>query len=248
MILLETERYIAVEKEPGVSMATRPGDPLAEERVIAALGLADWPGLRLIHRLDVGTSGIVLLARDAEAHRAASRMFQERTVRKTYRAIAWGHPVPARGTIDRPLAMDRDDRRRMRVAPDGKSAITAYATLERLPSIAHVELVPATGRTHQIRVHLASLGHPIVGDDLYGGPRWRGVRDPAFRRHLSGPLALMLHAAELSWDDPVTGEPVVIRSAEPPRFGALLDAARRSRVRGLRGAPRGRNSPGAKTE
>jgi 23S rRNA pseudouridine1911/1915/1917 synthase len=177
----------------------------------------------------VGTSGIVLLARDAEAHRAASRMFQERSVRKTYRSIAWGHPVPARGTIDRPLGMDRDDRRRMRVDPSGKRAITAYATLERLPSIAHLQLVPATGRTHQIRVHLSSLGHPIVGDDLYGGPRWRGVRDRALRRHLSEPLLLMLHAAELAWSDPFTGEPVAIRSGEPPRFGALLDAARRCR-------------------
>jgi len=101
-VLFENERFIAVEKASGVSMATRPGDPDAERRVLDALGAPDPSSLFLIHRLDVGTSGIVLLARDAEAHRAASRLFQERAVEKVYRAIVWGRPVPPQGTIDAP--------------------------------------------------------------------------------------------------------------------------------------------------
>jgi len=226
-ILFESDRFLAVEKPCGVSMATRRGDPAGEAGVVAALGLPP-AGLQLIHRLDVGTSGVVLLARDPEAHRAASRLFQERAVAKVYRAIVWGRPAPARGTIDAPLALDRVDRRRMRVDRSGKPAITRYETIERFPSITSLELRPETGRTHQIRVHLASLGHPIVGDDLYAGPRWRGVRDSRFRRALAAAGGLMLHAASLSFLDPFTGAEHVIRSGDPPRFRAIREAARRA--------------------
>ena len=226
-ILFESERFLAVEKPPGVSMATRRGDPDGEARIVAVLGLPP-AGLRLIHRLDVGTSGVVLLAKDPEAHRAASRLFQDRAVEKIYRAIVWGRPVPALGTIDGPLALDRRDRRRMRVDPSGKPAVTRYATLERLPSITLLELRPETGRTHQIRVHLASRGHPIVGDDLYAGPRWHGVRDAALRRVLAGADALMLHAASLTFRDPFAGADRIVRSGDPPRFLAIREAARRA--------------------
>ncbi|HET7453526.1 MAG TPA: pseudouridine synthase, partial [Thermoanaerobaculia bacterium] len=98
---------MAAEKPAGLSMATRPGDPEASARIVAALGLDPTADLRPVHRLDVGTSGIVLVARGAAAHRAASSLFAARSVEKRYRAIVWGHPVPARGVIDRPLALDR---------------------------------------------------------------------------------------------------------------------------------------------
>lgn len=231
-ILFENDRFLALEKPTGVSMATRPGDPDAERRVIAALGAPDPSNLFLIHRLDVGTSGVVLLARDAEAHRAASRLFQERAVAKTYRAIVWGRPTPPQGTIDAPLALDRRDRRKMLVSPAGKAAVTGYETVERLPSVTLLALSPETGRTHQIRVHLASRGHPIVGDDLYGGPRWRGVREPRLRRALAEVRSLLLHAASISFRDPFTGLETAIRSDEPARWRGLLEAAR--------GAARGR--------
>ena len=225
MILFENPRFVAAEKPAGLSMATRPGDPEASARIVAALGLDPTADFRPVHRLDVGTSGIVLVARGAAAHRAASSLFAARSVEKRYRAIVWGHPVPARGVIDRPLALDRADRRRMRVSARGKAAVTNFRTLERLRSVAHLELAPETGRTHQIRVHLASLGHPIVGDDLYGGARWRGIRDPALRRVLSGPLPLLLHAAFLAFRDPETGEEIAVQSPEPPAFARVLAAA-----------------------
>jgi RluA family pseudouridine synthase len=228
-ILFETDRFLAIEKPSGVSMATRPGDPDSERRVLEAIGAPDPARLFLVHRLDVGTSGVVLLARDAEAHRAASRLFQERAIAKTYRAIVWGRLSPPQGSIDAALALDRRDRRKMKVAPAGKAAVTAYATIERLPSITLLELRPETGRTHQIRVHLASRGHPIVGDDLYGGPRWRGVRDPSLRRALAGAGNLLLHASSLAFRDPFTNIETAIRSEEPARWREILEAARSAR-------------------
>src|SRR5579864_6788115 len=140
VILFEDERYLAVEKPSGVSMATPRGaeaGPIVSQ-FLKECGERAWSESEapfLIHRLDVGTSGIVLLARSREAHRRASLLFQSRKVEKAYRAIAWGHPVPARGTLDAPLAMDRGDRRKMRVAPAGKAAATDYRTLARLAAV-----------------------------------------------------------------------------------------------------------------
>ena len=199
-ILLLTGELLAVCKPAGISMATSSREGRSEEAVLARLLAAcgapgDLGELRLVHRLDVGTSGVVLLARTAEAHRRLSAAFQARRVIKTYRALVWGHPVPAAGRIDTPLGRDAADGRRMRVSTQGKSAVTAYVTRRRLPSVADLVLKPETGRTHQIRVHLAARGHPIVGDDLYGGSlRHRGVKDPERRRLLAAVTHPLLHA------------------------------------------------------
>lgn len=201
-VLLDDGAVLALDKPPGVSMATsgRPGKSEEEvvARLLAACGAAPAP-LLLVHRLDEGTSGVVLLARDAETHRALTRAFQERAARKTYRALAWGHPVPARGVADAPLGRDRRDGRRMAVRADGKPAVTRWTTLRRYASVADLELAPETGRTHQIRVHLAAKGHPLVGDDLYGGgSRWRGVRDPELRAAFAAVAHPLLHAARVA--------------------------------------------------
>lgn len=206
-VLLEREDLLALAKPPGLSMATsaRPGKSETDvvARLLAAAGLAlEGPLPRLVHRLDVGTSGVVLLARSEAAHRLLSRALQERRAEKTYRALAWGHPVPARGSFDAPLGRDPGDGRRMAVRPDGKRAVTRYETLRRLPSAADLRLFPETGRTHQIRVHLAHRGHPIVGDDLYGGAtRHRGVRDPRLRAAFAVVTRPLLHAERIEIPD-----------------------------------------------
>ena len=171
----------------------------AVRRLLAACGVDPPDPLPLlVHRLDTGTSGVVLFAKTPAAHRALSLAFQERRARKTYRALVWGHPVPAKGSIDRALSRDPKDGRKMRVSSDGKPSVTRYETLARFSSLADLSLAPETGRTHQIRVHLSAVGHPIVGDDFYGGAsRWHGVRDRALREALAGIARPLLHAERI---------------------------------------------------
>jgi 23S rRNA pseudouridine1911/1915/1917 synthase len=206
VILAETNGWIAVDKPAGLSMATssRPGRSGADvvRRLLEACGENGSENLLLVHRLDEGTSGVVLLARTGEAHRALSGAFQSRQAHKTYRALVWGHPRPAQGEWNDPLGRDPSDGRRMKVREDGKRALTAYRTLSRLPSIADLVLSPETGRTHQIRVHLSRHGHPIVGDDLYGGAtRWHGVRLRAHRQALAAVRRPLLHAERIEIPD-----------------------------------------------
>ncbi len=202
MALFENAEILALDKPAGVSLATssRPGSAEdAVRRLLAACGLdPPEPLPLLVHRLDVGTTGVVLLAKSDAAHRALSRSLQGRTAEKSYRALVWGRPVPARGRIDLPLARDPKDGRKMRVAPGGKASATRYETLRRYAGLADLRLQPETGRTHQIRVHLAARGHPIAGDDLYGGAtRWRGIRDGRVREALRRLTHPLLHAERI---------------------------------------------------
>lgn len=202
--LFENEDVLALDKPPGVSLATSSradkSASAAVERLLLSCKEAARPGLLLVHRLDLPTTGVVLLAKSDAAHRVLSRAFQSGGVRKTYRALAWGHPVPAAGAWTDSLGRDPRDGRKTKARADGKRAITRYRTLRRLPSpsVADLELMPETGRTHQIRTHAATHGHPLVGDDLYGGAtRWRGVRDPRLRRALAKVNRPLLHAARI---------------------------------------------------
>lgn len=179
--------------------------------------------LWLVHRLDVGTSGLVLLARDAEHHRLLARALADRRIEKTYLALVWGSPRPVAGEYTWPLAPDARDRRRMRVAEGGKSASSGYRVLAAAPHVSLVELTPHTGRTHQLRVHLAHAGHPVVGDDLYGGPRHRGVRDARLRRHLA-PGHTFLHAWRLALPALANQPPLVLAAPLPADFAEALAA------------------------
>lgn len=223
-VLFDDGSVLALDKPAGVSMATssRPGKSEEEVvgRLLAACGLPDTaPRPLLVHRLDEGTSGVVLLARDVATHRLLSGAFQRRATEKTYRALVWGHPVPARGVADAPLARDLKDGRKMVVREGGKPAVTRWRTLRRFPSVADLEVAPETGRTHQIRVHLAARGHPLVGDDLYGGgTRWRGVRDPLLRVAFAAATHPLLHAARIAV--PALG--IDVEAALPGDYAALL--------------------------
>jgi RluA family pseudouridine synthase len=226
------EQVVVFDKPPGLSLATPRSDPgAAVERLRAALPenerrRVEGP-LHLVHRLDVGTSGLVVVARDTATHRQLARAFADRAVEKVYLALVWGRPRPRAGVFDQPLGPDREDRRRMRIdtAAGGRPAVSEYTVLSTTrgagrPAVSLVELRPRTGRTHQLRVHLAAAGHPVVGDDLYGGPRHHGVRDPALRRALA-PLHTLLHAARLV----LPGPPILsLAVTPPPAFRAALAA------------------------
>ncbi len=172
----------------------------------------------LLHRLDKDTSGTVLLAKTEAARRHLVRQFERRTIRKTYLALVCGRPDPASGMIDAPLRRNPDDRRRMHLHPQGDPACTEYHLLQTLGQnlgkvVSLVELHPLTGRMHQLRVHLAALGHPIVGDTLYGNPaRWAPLSPPR----------QMLHAHALTFLHPISGERLSIFSPLPADLCALL--------------------------
>ncbi len=230
-VLYADERLAVLAKPAGVSLATRRREPgAAVERLLAevapgeAASLGLVPGdLALVHRLDVGTSGVVVLARDADAHRALVRAFSERRVEKLYLALVWGRPRPAQGRWEWPLAPDRRDRRRMGVSPGGRSALTDYRVEGHAPHVSLVRLAPKTGRTHQIRVHLAYAGHPIVGDDLYAGPRHHAVGDPALRRLLE-PERPLLHAWRIHLPETAATRELIVTAPLPRDFAAALDA------------------------
>ena len=230
-LVYSDERLVVINKPPGVSLATTRAAPHdAARRLVFSLPAetraANFPGsapLWLVHRLDVGTTGLVLLARDEEMHRELSTLFSTRLVRKIYLALVWGHPRPRSGRFEWPLAPDTRDRRRMRVDPSGRSAATSFRTLACGPHVSLLELQPATGRTHQLRVHLSHAGHWIVGDDLYGGARHRGVKEPDLQSLLNPPH-LLLHAWRILLPESSNIMPKRFEAALPPHFAAVLES------------------------
>ena len=170
----------------------------------------------LLHRLDKDTSGAVLLAKTEMARRHLVRQIEQRSLRKTYLALVCGRPDPASGSIDAPLCRDPNDRLRVRIDPSGDPARTDYQTLHTWGSrFSLVELHPITGRMHQLRVHLAALDTPIVGDSRYA--------DPAHWEPLA-PARQMLHARALTFQHPTSGEHITVHSPPPDDLQTLLAA------------------------
>jgi tRNA pseudouridine32 synthase/23S rRNA pseudouridine746 synthase len=157
---------------------------------------AEYPGALTVHRLDMGTSGLLLLAQSKEMQVALSGLFERGGVEKEYIANVWGAPDPAQGEIDLPLITDWPNRPRQKVDHEiGKPSRTLYATIETGTNHSRVRLTPLTGRSHQLRVHLAEIGHPILGDELY-----------AHAAALAAAPRLYLHASAIAFDHPRTGE------------------------------------------
>ena len=155
-----------------------------------------YPEARIVHRLDWETSGIIVLARDADSHRELSRQFHDRETEKAYTALCWGKPELDSGSIDLPLRYDPPTKPRHVVDHEqGKHALTYWRVLERCGDYCRVELTPITGRSHQLRVHMLSIGHPLLGDGLY-----------AHEQALAAWPRLCLHASMLSLTHPQTGE------------------------------------------
>lgn len=164
-----------------------------------------YPEALIVHRLDWETSGIILLARNPDSHRELSRQFHDRETEKAYTALCWGQPALDSGSIDLPLRYDPPTKPRHVVDHElGKHALTFWRVLERNGDVCRVELTPVTGRSHQLRVHMLSIGHPLLGDRLY-------AHDAA----LQAAPRLCLHASMLAFSHPVTGERVRFECAAP---------------------------------
>ena len=199
---------------------------LGRRTTLSTLGGPTRPGI--VHRLDRETSGLLIVAKTDAAHAALSKAFAMREIRKRYEALVWGYPDPADGVIEKQIGRSRSNPVMMSVrGRAGRQALTHYSTGERLTGFSQLTLRPTTGRTHQLRVHLKSIRHPIVGDARYGGRLWKGVQDPLKRKVLKNFERLALHAAGLAFEHPVAGHKLELEAPLPDEFEALLRALRK---------------------
>lgn len=220
-VVYEDDYLIVIDKPAGLVVHPGAGNPtgtlvhglLARYPDIASVGEADRPGI--VHRLDRDTSGLMVVALDDTSLSRLQAAIGDRRVSRQYRTLAWGHVTDPRGLIDAPIGRSRSDPTRMAVVVGGREARTAYEVVHRYDQPVEVtELVCTleTGRTHQIRVHLQGLGHPVVGDPRYGGARESLPVDRQF-----------LHAQHLAFTHPVTGEALEFHSALPGDLRAVLN-------------------------
>ena len=220
-VLYADDDVLVVDKSP--ELVVHPGAGNARGTLVAGL-VARYPDMAgvgepgrpgIVHRLDKGTSGLLVAARTQEAYESLVAQLSARTVERRYTALVWGHPTPPQGMIDAPLGRSRRDPTRMAVSASGREARTSYGVERTFVEPVEVALLSCTletGRTHQIRVHLAAIDHPIVGD-----PRYRGAR-----RTFPAPRTF-LHAGRLSFDHPRTDARVTFESPLPEDLSSLLD-------------------------
>ena len=232
-IAYEDDDLIVVDKPAGLVVHPAPGNP--DRTLVNALlahcgaSLSGIGGVRrpgIVHRLDKDTSGLMVAAKNDAAHHGLSTQFATRRLSRTYRAVVWGVPRPGAGRIEGAIGRDTRNRKRMAVrASGGKPAVTRYRVLQSSAALwSLVECRLETGRTHQIRVHMAHRGHPLVSDALYGGARRRGL-DERRREALALCPRQALHAAALSFIHPVSGAALAFESALPADMRALIAAA-----------------------
>jgi len=207
---------VAVHPSPGWRGATVVGHLRAAGFQIATSGASERQGI--VQRLDVGTSGLMVIAKSEHAYSRLKNAFRRRTVDKTYHALVQGHPDPLEGTVDAPIGRHRKHDYKFAVMADGRHSVTHYTTLEAHRFASLLEIRLETGRTHQIRVHMAALKHPCVGDPLYGG-------DPVLAERL-GLQRQWLHAVRLGFEHPASGEYVEFESDYPDDLEHALDLIR----------------------
>ncbi len=223
-VVFEDADVVVVDKPAGMVVHPAPGNwsgTLVNALLGRGQGLAAGGGPEragLVHRLDKETSGLLIVAKSDRAHASLAKQIAARSVKRRYACLSWGHLDDDRVTVEKPIARDPNDRTRMAVRADGRSARTDFVRLARFDSVDLLRAELHTGRTHQIRVHLASIGHPVVGDDTYGGGGGRKLLDLPPKRHF-------LHAAWLVFAHPVTGERVDLRSPLPDELRASLARA-----------------------
>lgn len=237
-VVFEDEHVLVVDKPAG--MVTHPGAgrptgtlaaaALAHAPGMAAVGSPRRPGI--VHRLDKGTSGLIVLAKTGVAYDALTAQLSRRTVTRRYLCLALGAPRRAEGVIDSAIGRDPRSRVRMAVLAEGKGkrSVTRFRVLERFGAgsgaVSFLECRLETGRTHQIRVHLASLGHPLLGDDTYNRRLAGPAGDPILAGLIDDLGGVALHAAHLAFAHPVTGAPLDFSCPLPDRIGRILSHLR----------------------
>jgi 23S rRNA pseudouridine1911/1915/1917 synthase len=228
-IVHEDEALIVIDKPAGLVVHPGAGNPahtLQNALLAHDAALALVPRAGLIHRLDKDTSGLLVVARTPEIHHALVEMLQRRAIARGYLALCFGNPT-AGGTIDEPIGRHRSVRTRMAVRRDGRESVTHYRIEERFQGLTLLRVQLETGRTHQIRVHLAHIGFPIVGDPLYGGRRRQiAGASESLQSALRGFRRQALHAQRLAFDHPLTGRHHTFEAPLPDDFQQLLAALR----------------------
>ena len=222
-IVYEDDDLLVINKPKGMVVHPAPGNP--DGTVVNAvlyhcgdslsgIGGAFRPGI--VHRIDKDTSGLLIIAKNDRAHQYLSDQLKDHTLARTYEAVVIGNLKADCGTVDAPLGRSPKDRKKMAIVPDGRRAVTHYQVIARYPGYTHVRCRLETGRTHQIRVHMASLGHPIAGDEVYGPSK--------SKVDLGGQC---LHARCLTFLHPADGKPRLVESQLPAYFQTFLDKLER---------------------
>jgi 23S rRNA pseudouridine1911/1915/1917 synthase len=222
-VVFEDEEILVVDKAAGMVVHPAPGNWTGtlvnalkgRGQALAEAGGEDRAGL--VHRLDKETSGLMIIAKSERAHRILAKAISERRITRRYATLSWGHLNADDVTVDKPIGRDPGDRRKMRVIDSGRAARTDFHRLARFSSVELLRAHLHSGRTHQIRVHLSAIGHPVVGDDTYGGG---GAR----RIVALPPKRQFLHAAWLQFRHPTTDAEMDLRSPLPADLRASLEA------------------------
>lgn len=225
LLVLDKPAGLSVHPGAGTRSGTLVNALLHHCRDLSGIGGVERPGI--VHRLDKDTSGVLVVAKNDLAHRALAAQFKARAVDKVYETLVWGRPRPASGLIDAAIGRHPGARTRMALRPEGRPSRTAYRVIFSRGPVSFLEVRPETGRTHQIRVHLSSAGHPIVGDRLYGGRRAESVPGRQFREAFLSYAGLALHARRLAFTHPRSGERREFEAPRPRAFQALLDRLER---------------------
>lgn len=217
-VVYEDDDVIVVNKPTGLVVHPAPGHPdgtLVNALLhhcgdsLSGIGGEKRPGI--VHRIDRDTSGLIIAAKNDAAHLALSAQLKDHSLSRTYECLVTGNMKPDSGTVDAPIGRSSADRKKMAVVPTGRRAVTHWEVVARYPGVTHLRCRLETGRTHQIRVHMAYIGHPILGDTVYGA-----------KKPVPGLTGQCLHATGLRFIHPRTGEPVELHCPLPPEFTAML--------------------------
>jgi len=233
-VVYEDDELLVVNKPTGLVIHPAAGNPsgtlvnalLHHCTDLSGIGGVERPGI--VHRLDKETTGLLVVAKSDRAHLALSLAFRQRTVHKTYLAVCFGVPDPPEGVVDAPIDRHPRERQRMAVVKSGRTARTRYHMQEGLSGASLLTCRPVTGRTHQIRVHMAHIGHALVGDPLYSGRQWRNLPDPRTQAACRHFPRQALHAWRLEFEHPTTRETVSFEAPIPDDIQRLLDVLKDS--------------------